>query len=64
MEAWMYDAIEDLMVKKATDPKKPHTFTYIIHELLRPVLESEGYTSGIGHKYIKSDSVQKTSKHA
>lgn len=47
-DRWIYDAITEIGDKKGV------TFTYALHELLRPVLQSEGYSSGIGNNYKKS----------
>jgi len=44
-DRWVFNAIEEISVNNN------YTFTYALHELLRPVLKSEGYTSGIGQKF-------------
>ena len=48
-DKWVYQAIEEIRKREG------YTFTYALHELLRPVLAAEGYTSGIGLNYKHPD---------
>ena len=56
-DRWVHDAITDLAKKHGI------TFTSALQELLRVVLESEGYSSGIG-KNLKKTSEAKPKKAA